>query len=57
MIVEVTDLIRSITKEINALAFNAAIEATKAGETGTAFSTMATQVQRLPLTWSRFKRN
>ena len=47
-IVEVTNLIRSITKEINALAFNAAIEATQAGgETGKAFSIMATQVQRL----------
>lgn len=46
-IVRVTDLIRSITKEINVLAFNAAIEATSAGQNGRAFSIMAQEVQRL----------
>lgn len=46
-IANVTDLIRTITKEINVLAFNAAIQATRAGEGGKAFSIMAQQVQRL----------
>lgn len=46
-IVKVTDLIRSITKKINVLAFNAAIEATAAGQNGKAFSIMAQEVQRL----------
>ncbi len=46
-IVSVTDLIRNITKEINVLAFNAAIQATTAGEGGKAFSVMAQEVQRL----------
>lgn len=46
-IVTVTDLIRNITKEINVLALNAAIQATNSGEGGKAFSIMAQEVQRL----------
>lgn len=48
-VVEVTSVIRGITKEINLLAFNAAIEAATANSKGNSFSVMANEVQRLAL--------
>lgn len=44
---EVTGLIRDITKKINLLALNAAIQAATTGEAGRAFSVVAQEVQRL----------
>lgn len=46
-IVGVTDIMRHISKEVNVLALNAAIQATNTGEGGKAFSIMAQEVQRL----------
>lgn len=46
-ITEVTSLIKDITKQINILALNAAIQAASSGESGREFTIVAQEVQRL----------
>lgn len=46
-ITEVTGLIQDITKQINVLALNAAIQAASSGESGREFTVVAQEVQRL----------
>lgn len=46
-ITEVTRLIKDITKQINILALNAAIQAASSGESGREFTVVAQEVQRL----------
>lgn len=46
-ITEVTGLIQDITKQINVLALNAAIQAASSGESGREFTIVAQEVQRL----------
>lgn len=46
-ITEVTGLIQDITKQINILALNAAIQAASSGESGREFTVVAQEVQRL----------
>lgn len=46
-ITEVTGLIKDITKQINILALNAAIQAASSGESGREFTIVAQEVQRL----------
>lgn len=48
-ITEVTGLIRSITRQIEVLALNAAIQAVSSGESGREFTVVAQEVQRLAL--------
>lgn len=48
-ITEVTGLIQDITKQINVLALNAAIQAASSGESGREFTIVAQEVQRLAI--------